>query len=156
MASDRGRGPRKRERRPAGTEAANLRNNTGNSSQIFYTGATGQRKGRAPRPSSKQLRIAAVWLSPRKAEMIGAAVDPTDVLADLRFARDVAALHRLGPRAVYEFLVELGAARMIRLDLEQRARRWSRLDFRALQAASGARFPDLPIHAVPPASRDDA
>jgi hypothetical protein len=83
-----------------------------------------------------------------------AGIDPADVLADLRFSRDVEALHRLGPRAVYEFLVELGRERFIRTDLEQRARRWARISPAMLAATGGDRFPHAPIHAVPPASRD--
>jgi hypothetical protein len=77
-----------------------------------------------------------------------AAMDPADVLADLRFSRDVEALHKLGARVVYEFLVELGCERMIRTDLEQRARRWARLDCRTLHAGGGDRFPHAPLHLV--------
>jgi hypothetical protein len=53
--------------------------------------------------------------------MIGDAEHPADVLADKRFARDIEALHRLGTRAVFEFLVELGQERLLRTDLERRA-----------------------------------
>jgi hypothetical protein len=75
-----------------------------------------------------------------------AAIDPADVLADLRFARDVQALHRLGARAVYEFLVELGRERLIRTDLESRARRWAQRDRAALIASWKAiAFPCRPF-----------
>lgn len=55
--------------------------------------------------------------------MNAAVIDATDVLADLRFARDVEALHRQGPGVLYRFLVELGQQRLLRTDLEIRTRR---------------------------------
>jgi hypothetical protein len=79
---------------------------------------------------------------------MNAVIDATDVLADLRFARDVEALHRLGARALYEFLVELGRERLIRTDLEARTRQWGRLDRGILEAAGGDRLPTPPIHLV--------
>jgi hypothetical protein len=79
---------------------------------------------------------------------MNAPVDPTDVLADLRFARDVEALHRLGARALYEFLVELGRERLIRLHLEARTRQWARLDRGILEAAGGDRVPSRIVHLV--------
>ena len=85
--------------------------------------------------------------------MNAAAIDATDVLADLRFARDVQALHRLGARALYEFLVELGRERLIRTDLETRARRWTRLDCAMVDAAGGDRFPAPPLHPAPQSRR---
>ena len=57
--------------------------------------------------------------------MSGAA--PVD-LADRRFYRDVERLHRLGPRAVYELLAELGARRMVRTEIEVMLHRYARLD----------------------------
>jgi hypothetical protein len=77
-----------------------------------------------------------------------AGVDPTDILADLRFARDVEALHRLGARALFQYLVELGQKRLIRADLEARTRRWSRLDRTMLEAIGADRSPAAPIYLV--------
>jgi hypothetical protein len=82
-----------------------------------------------------------------------AAVAPADVLADLRFARDVEALHRLGARAVLEFLVELGRERLLRTDLEQRVRRWARLDRATLEAAGGDRVAPMPLWLINRAER---
>jgi hypothetical protein len=39
-------------------------------------------------------------------------------LRDQRFYRDVARLHALGPRALYELLAELGAKRLLRTEIE--------------------------------------
>jgi hypothetical protein len=77
-----------------------------------------------------------------------AAVDPTDILADLRFARDVEALHRRGARVLYEFLVGLGQERLLRTDLDVRTRRWARLDRRMLEATGGDRFSARPLYLV--------
>jgi hypothetical protein len=45
------------------------------------------------------------------------------IVADLRFRRDVQELHRLGPRTVYEFLVELGRDCLIRTAIETKVER---------------------------------
>jgi hypothetical protein len=82
-----------------------------------------------------------------------AAVAPADILADLRCARDVEALHRLGARAVLEFLVELGRERLLRTDLEQRVRRWARLDRAMLEAAGGERVVPMPLWLINRAER---
>jgi len=65
--------------------------------------------------------------------MNAAAIDATDVLADLRFARDVEALHKLGARVLFQYLVELGQERLLRTDLEIRTRRWARLTSEAIK-----------------------
>jgi hypothetical protein len=64
-----------------------------------------------------------------------------DDLADLdaAFRRDVEHLHRLGPRAVGELLIELGARRMVRTEIELLLRRYRRLD-PAIVAAVGGRW----------------
>jgi DNA repair protein RadD len=58
-------------------------------------------------------------------------------LADVHFRRDVEQLHRLGARAVFELLSELGRERLIRVDIERRVRRFAHLD-PATVAALGA------------------
>ena len=79
---------------------------------------------------------------------MNAVIDATDILADLRFARDVQALHRQGARVLYEFLTELGRERFIRTDLETRTRRWAQLDHAALIASRGDHFPERPLYLV--------
>jgi hypothetical protein len=72
-----------------------------------------------------------------------------DIL-DLRFRRDIEALHRLGARAVYELLVELGRERLIRTAIEVKVRRYAALDPTIMGAVGGDRFPAAPLHLVQP------
>jgi hypothetical protein len=54
--------------------------------------------------------------------------DPlTELIADVQFAADVAALHRRGPYALLDMLVELACERLLRVELEERVRRWARV-----------------------------
>ena len=53
------------------------------------------------------------------------------------FRRDVAHLYALGPRAIAELLTELGAARMLRIEIEVLLRKYRRLDPAALAALGG-------------------
>jgi hypothetical protein len=70
-------------------------------------------------------------------------------LSEIRFARAVARLHRLGPRAVHELLAELGTARMIRTEIEAIVARYlARLDPDTLHAVGGDRFPAPPLHRI--------
>jgi hypothetical protein len=71
-----------------------------------------------------------------------------DAVADLRFRRAVERLHRLGPRPLYEMLVELGASRLIRTDIERQVERYVALDSNLLRQLGGDRFPPLPLHGV--------
>jgi hypothetical protein len=71
-------------------------------------------------------------------------------LADLRFRRAVERLHRLGPRALYEMLVALGASRLIRTEIERQVERHAALDPHIMCAVGGDRFAGAPIHLVPP------
>ena len=69
--------------------------------------------------------------------MIGMIVD----LRDERFRRDIAAMHHLGPRALYELLAELGARFTIYTEIEALVARYARLDPAALAAAGGDQWP---------------
>jgi len=74
-----------------------------------------------------------------------AAVD----LSEIRFARAVARLHRLGPRPFYELLVELAAARLLRTEIEEIVGRYlSRLEAGVLGGLGTNRLPPHPIHIV--------
>jgi|SRR5215471_14403799 len=68
--------------------------------------------------------------------------------ADLRFRRSVERLHRLGPRALYELLVELGASRLIQTEIERQVERYAALDKAVLHATGGDRFAAAALHLV--------
>jgi hypothetical protein len=70
-------------------------------------------------------------------------------LADIRFRRAVARLHRLGPRSLYEMLAELGAQRLIRSEIEDLVEHYvDRLTPEMLLATGGDKFAPAPIHVV--------
>jgi hypothetical protein len=64
----------------------------------------------------------------------------TPDLADFRFQRAVARLHRLGPRPLYEMLVELGGQQLIRSEIEALIYKYAAIDPAVLRAAGGDRF----------------
>jgi hypothetical protein len=74
-----------------------------------------------------------------------------DQLARLRRQRRVEHLHRLGPRAIDELLIEvadrIGGGPVINRLLAEFDRR---LTARQLRAAGGDRFPRRPLRSVPP------
>jgi hypothetical protein len=72
---------------------------------------------------------------------------PAD-LRELRFRRDVERLHRLGPRAIYELLSELGARYTQRTEIERLVGRYSRIDPLALRLAVGDQMPAVPFRAL--------
>lgn len=75
-------------------------------------------------------------------------------LADLRFARDVEAFHRLGARALAEMLAELGREHLLQTAIEAKLRRYvERLDLALLRAVGGDRFPPSPMRVVGKTSR---
>jgi hypothetical protein len=69
-------------------------------------------------------------------------------LAELRFRHAVERLHRLGPRPLYEMLVEVGASRLIRTEIERQVERYAALDRAILHTVGGNRFPAAPLHLV--------
>jgi hypothetical protein len=62
-------------------------------------------------------------------------------LGDERLRRDVEHLHRLGPRVLLEFLLELGRERLLRVDVEERVGRYAALDPGAVEALGADQFP---------------
>jgi hypothetical protein len=62
-------------------------------------------------------------------------------LSDERLRRDVERLHRNGPRVLFEFLLEIGRERLLRVDLERRVGRYAELDPGAIEALGGDQFP---------------
>lgn len=73
--------------------------------------------------------------------------DVRDLLAALRIERGAAHLHRLGPRAVAECLIEVGGGDMAAL-LECLGR-FQQLDPDMLRLVGGDRFPRRPLLRVP-------
>ncbi len=71
-----------------------------------------------------------------------------EVAADLRFRRQVERLHRLGPRALYEVLTEIGEQRLCRTYIEKRVRRYAEIDQKHLAALDAEHFPRPPLYEV--------
>jgi hypothetical protein len=57
-----------------------------------------------------------------------------ETLADLRFRRLVTQVHGLGARVLAQYLVELGAERLIRSEIESKLERFARLSPETLRA----------------------
>ena len=80
-------------------------------------------------------------MTPESATAVAAAAD--------RRRRYAEAIHRLGPRALYELLAELRRHHPgIAADLDRRVATYAAMDPQILVAAGGDRFPSAPIHAV--------
>ncbi len=73
-----------------------------------------------------------------------------EIANDLWFRRQIEHLHRLGPRALYELLVETGEQRLCRTYLEQRVQRYAEIDPEHLAALGAEHFPRPPLHEVAP------
>ena len=71
-----------------------------------------------------------------------------EVIADLRFRRQVEYVHALGPRVTAELLAEIGAERGIRTVIDQKLDRYAVLDPDTIEAAGGNDFWPTPLHAV--------
>ena len=71
-------------------------------------------------------------------------------IRDLRFRRNCERLHRLGPRAMFEYLVDVGAARNILTFLENRIADFANLDPDVLAALGADKLPPSPLHRLKP------
>lgn len=69
---------------------------------------------------------------------------PMTHFPDYQFRRDVVRLHSLGPRALAEFLAELGADTFRMTDIERRLSRYAGMDPAAVRVVGGDRFPARP------------
>ena len=73
-----------------------------------------------------------------------------EVVADMKFRRQVLRLHRLGPRVVAELLAEIGAERGIQTVIDRKLYTYTELEPEALEVAGGDWFWPVPIHGVKP------
>ena len=71
-----------------------------------------------------------------------------EIVADLKFRRQVIHLHRQGPRAIGEFLAGLGAELGVQSPIERKLDTFAELEPEALEAAGGNSFSPTPIHEV--------
>ena len=71
-----------------------------------------------------------------------------DLVDDLRFHRLVERLHRLGPRATGELLIEIGEQRLCRTFIDQRLETYAALDPETVRAVAGDQFPRPPLYGV--------
>jgi len=82
---------------------------------------------------------------PTAADRSGDALNTGDALDQLRRQRRVEHLHRLGPRALFEFLGELGQDHLINDAIEHKLARYGHLDLEMLKLTGGDRFPAPPL-----------
>ena len=73
-----------------------------------------------------------------------------ELVANIRFRRQVEHLHRLGARAVGELLAEVAADRGIRVVIEQKLNRYADVVPAALEATGGDGFWPAPLREVKP------
>ena len=71
-----------------------------------------------------------------------------EVVADLRFRREVKRLHRLGDRVLGEMLAHLGAKHSIQTSIEQTVEHFVEIEPEALDAAGGNRFWPAPLYKI--------
>ena len=67
---------------------------------------------------------------------------------DIRFQLAVARLHKLGPRPLFEMLIELGAQYLLRTEIDAAVNRFAEIDPVLLDAAGGRDFAPVPLHGV--------
>ncbi len=71
-----------------------------------------------------------------------------EIVANLRFRRQVVRLHRLGPRSMAELLAEIGAERSITTIIDRKLDRYAELDPETLEVTGGDGFWPLPLREV--------
>ncbi len=73
-----------------------------------------------------------------------------EIVADLKFRRQVIRLRQQGDRVLCEAFAHIGAKHGIRTSIEQTIDHFAEIDPEALQATGSDDFPPLPIHVVRP------
>ena len=71
-----------------------------------------------------------------------------EIVANPRFQRQVEHLHRLGFRALGEFLAALAVELNAQIPIDKKLSTFAELDREVLEAAGGDEFSPLPIHEV--------
>lgn len=71
-----------------------------------------------------------------------------EVMQEVRFKRNILTLHRLGPRATYEFIAEICRRYSIRTPVEALAERYAGLTIEEIEAAGAEGIPSPPLRAV--------
>ena len=71
-----------------------------------------------------------------------------DLVADLRFHRQVEKIHGLGPRATGELLAEIGEQQHCRTFIDRRLAAYAALDPEVIRELDGDEFPRPPLHEV--------
>ncbi len=71
-----------------------------------------------------------------------------EVVANMRFRRQVQRLHRLGPRVIGELLAELGAERGIQTVIDQKLDTYAELKPETLEVTGGDGFWPVPVRKV--------
>ena len=74
--------------------------------------------------------------------------DAAEMVADLRFRRNVERVCSLGTRVVSKLLNEIGAERAIQHLIDRKVERYADLDPSELAALGGDDFPPVPLHEV--------
>ena len=73
-----------------------------------------------------------------------------EIVADMKFRRNVQQVHRLGDRVFGEMLAEIGAERGIQTLIDEKLKKFAGLDPEALEVTGGDGFWPAPIHGVKP------
>ncbi len=71
-----------------------------------------------------------------------------EIVADLRFRRQVERVHALGPRVTAELLAEIGAERSIQTIIDQKLDTYVELEPETLEVTGGDGFWQPPLHGV--------
>ena len=90
------------------------------------------------------------WIeSPRCEGVYDTSVIAAEIVADLRFQRQISHVHSLGVRVVGELLAEIAAERGIRTLIDQKLAIYAELDPKVIEAVEAAGFWPAPLHANP-------
>ncbi len=79
-----------------------------------------------------------------------------EIVADLRFRRQMERLHRLGPRVTAELLAELGSERSIQTIIDEKVARYAAIDPSVVHVLGGDRFATPPLTVITSADEEPA
>jgi len=87
-------------------------------------------------PSDRKAQAPSAHQVPAASEGMAATAEVID-FSDARLRRDVKLVHRLGPRALYEMLLEVSEDRSLRTYIEELVSRYAAIDPAVLDAIGG-------------------